>query len=146
MQIAGWYCSSGEEVVDRATLACALDRLTILSAGGDAGSPRLFARAEVKRTFCGQRSPILAATPEHGDKISAVPGLKLRGVKRARAHGPSFRQPPRGGPKSIVTARAEHAPRLPATHTGAGTGLRMARRPSRDPMRREIYVPIGDSP
>jgi hypothetical protein len=25
----------------------------------------LFAKAEVKRTFCGQRSPILAATPEH---------------------------------------------------------------------------------
>jgi hypothetical protein len=25
----------------------------------------LFANAEVKRTFCGQRSPILAATPEH---------------------------------------------------------------------------------
>ncbi len=86
MQISGWYCSAGEEVVDRATLACALDRLTILSAGGDRRLDALFAHAELKRTFCGQRSPILAATPEHGDKISAVAGsLKLRGVKvRAR--------------------------------------------------------------
>ena len=64
MQIAGWYCSAGEEVVDRATLACALDRLTILSAGGDPELAALFARAELKRTFCGQRNPILAATPE----------------------------------------------------------------------------------
>ncbi|HYA06097.1 MAG TPA: hypothetical protein VEF90_09435 [Xanthobacteraceae bacterium] len=64
MQIAGWYCSAGEEAVDRATLACALDRLTILSAGGDATLAGLFARAELKRTFCGRRDPILAATPE----------------------------------------------------------------------------------
>ena len=28
MQIAGWYCSAGEEVVDRATVGCMLDRLT----------------------------------------------------------------------------------------------------------------------
>ncbi len=70
MQIAGWYCSAGEEVVDRATLACALDRLTMLSAGGDAKLAGLFARAEIKRTFCGQRSPILAATPEHEVQVA----------------------------------------------------------------------------
>ena len=65
MQLSGWDCSPGEEVVDRTVLACALDRLTMLSAGGDAALAVLFAGAEVKRTFCGQRSPILAATPEH---------------------------------------------------------------------------------
>ena len=64
MQIAGWYCSASEEAVDRATLSCALDRLTILSAGGDNKIASLFARAELKRTFCGERNPILAATPE----------------------------------------------------------------------------------
>ena len=85
MQLSGWYCSPGEEVVDRSLLACALDRLTILSAGGDPELASLFARAEVKRTFCGQRSPILAATPEHVT-LSPQPrgngswrGLKLRG-------------------------------------------------------------------
>ena len=86
MQIAGWYCSAGDEIVDRATLACALDRLTILSAGGDPKLAALFARAEIKRTFCGQRSPILAATPEHVVQISTAPrgvrltrGIQLRG-------------------------------------------------------------------
>jgi hypothetical protein len=84
MQIAGWYCSAGDEVVDRATLACALDRLTMLSAGGDAKLAGLFAKAEIKRVFCGQRNPILAATPEHEARLiappqSAKPGMRLRG-------------------------------------------------------------------
>jgi hypothetical protein len=83
MQIAGWYCSGGDEVVDRAALACALDRLTMLSAGGDAKLAGLFARAEIKRTFCGQRSPILAATPERKVAVaiprSVKPGTGLRG-------------------------------------------------------------------
>jgi hypothetical protein len=83
MQIDGWYCSAGDEVVDRATLACLLDRLTIISAGGDPQLAGLFARAELKRTFCGQRSTILAATPEREAQI-AIPrgvksGVKLRG-------------------------------------------------------------------
>jgi hypothetical protein len=80
MQISGWYCSPGDEVVDRAMLTCALDRLTMLSAGGDADLAALFASAEVKRTFCGQRSPILAATPEH-----ALPTPQPRNLKSERA-------------------------------------------------------------
>ncbi len=85
MQIAGWYCSPGEQAVDRATLACALDRLTILSAGGDAKLAGLFARAELKRNFCGARNPILAATPERDvavpipHSITLTRGDKLRG-------------------------------------------------------------------
>jgi hypothetical protein len=85
MQISGWYCSPGEEVVDRALLACALDRLTMLSAGGDADVATLFARAEIRRTFCGQRSPILAATPEREQPLvlprnaKTAHGMKLRG-------------------------------------------------------------------
>jgi hypothetical protein len=83
MQIAGWYCSAGDEVVDRATLGCTLDRLAILSAGGDADLAGLFARAEIKRTFCGQRNPILAATPEREVPVpiphSVKSGVKLRG-------------------------------------------------------------------
>ena len=77
MQIDGWYCSAGNEVVDRGTLACALDRLTMLSAGGDAKLAGLFARAEIKRTFCGQRSPILAATPEHSVQVPVPHSVKL---------------------------------------------------------------------
>lgn len=80
MQIAGWYCSPGEEIVDRATLACVVDRLTILSAGGDPRLDALFARAEVRRTFCGRRDPIFAATPEHTGSIPRRRGLKPRQV------------------------------------------------------------------
>jgi len=68
LQIAGWYCSAGREVVDRALIACMLDRLTLVI--GDPALDKFFARAEVKRTFCRQRSPILAATPEHGEEIA----------------------------------------------------------------------------
>src|SRR6478752_10860008 len=64
MQIAGWYCSASTAVVDRAALGCALDRLTILSAAGDAKVADVFARAELRRSFCGRRNPSLAATPE----------------------------------------------------------------------------------
>jgi hypothetical protein len=85
MQIAGWYCSAGQEVVDRSALGCALDRLTILSAGGDRRLDALFAHAELKRTFCGQRNPILAATPEH-EPLTAAPhgGNQLRAKLRGR--------------------------------------------------------------
>ena len=64
MQIAGWYCSPRNEAVSRPMLSCTIDRLTINSAGGNSALDELFAQAEIKRTFCGQRSPILAATPE----------------------------------------------------------------------------------
>ena len=77
MQIAGWYCSAGHEVVDRAMVACLLDRLTLVN--GDAKLAEMFARAEVKRTFCGQRNPILAATPEREE-----PSAKLKSALRGR--------------------------------------------------------------
>ena len=80
MQIAGWYCSPGDEIVDRTTLACVVDRLTILSAAGDPRLDALFARAEVKRTFCGRRDPIFAATPERTGSISRPHGRLPRHV------------------------------------------------------------------
>lgn len=82
LQIAGWYCSANEAVVHRATLACALDRLTSLSAGGDPKLARLFARAELKRTFCGERNPILAATPERDVAVPIPHRIRFtRGAK-----------------------------------------------------------------
>jgi hypothetical protein len=77
MQIAGWYCSAGREVVERPAVACLLDRLTLVN--GDAKLHEMFARAEVKRTFCGQRSPILAATPEREEQSA-----KLQSALRGR--------------------------------------------------------------
>ena len=77
MQIAGWYCSAGREVVERTMVACLLDRLTLVN--GDAKLAEMFARAEVKRTFCGQRNPILAATPEREEQAA-----KLKSALRGR--------------------------------------------------------------
>lgn len=82
MQIAGWSCSSGAEVVDRANVACMIDRLTMVSA--DTQTAAFFARAEVKRTFCGRRSPILAATPERVDQVGPENRAKLKSVLRGR--------------------------------------------------------------
>jgi len=82
LQIAGWYCSAGREVVDRALVACMLDRLTLMI--GDPALDKFFARAEVKRTFCGQRSPILAATPEHEAQIAPRQPTKLKSALRGR--------------------------------------------------------------
>jgi hypothetical protein len=82
MQITGWYCSAGAEVVDRATVACMIDRLTMVNA--DTQTATFFARAEVKRTFCGQRSPILAATPERSPEYRAKLKSALRGRLSSR--------------------------------------------------------------
>jgi hypothetical protein len=79
LQIAGVYCKPAAELVDRATLACALDRLSLISAGSDAKTAEFFARAELKRNFCGQRSPLLHATPRRGDWTAGGPEAKLRG-------------------------------------------------------------------
>ncbi len=82
MQIAGWYCSAGHEVVDRSMVACLLDRLTLVN--GDAKLAEMFAGAEVKRIFCGQRNPILAATPEREQHIAPQQTAKLRAALRGR--------------------------------------------------------------
>jgi hypothetical protein len=85
MQITGWYCSAGQEVVDRATLGCMLDRLTMVN--GDSQLGAFFARAEIKRTFCGQRSPILAATPEREEHVAPRQISRLKSA--LRGHLPS---------------------------------------------------------
>jgi hypothetical protein len=64
LQLSGWFCRGGE-FIERATLACALDRLTLLAAGSEPKIGALFATAELHRSFCGQRDPILASTPKY---------------------------------------------------------------------------------
>jgi hypothetical protein len=63
LQISGWFCRGGG-LIARETLACALDRLTPLSAGSEPKIGALFAQAELHRSFCGQHDPILAPTPK----------------------------------------------------------------------------------
>ena len=52
LQIAGWHCMGNTEVVERRTLACALEGLSLLAAASDPKVQQLVAAAEQKRTFC----------------------------------------------------------------------------------------------
>lgn len=72
VQLLGWFCQGGG-LVDRSTLACALDRLTLLAAGSDPKIGALFAQAELNRSYCGQRDPILASTPRYKTLWKALP-------------------------------------------------------------------------
>jgi hypothetical protein len=65
LQLSGWFCQGGSELIGQSTLACALDRLTLLAAGSEPKIGALFAKAELNRSYCGQRNPILAATPKY---------------------------------------------------------------------------------
>ena len=62
LQLSGWFCQGGADFIERSTLACALDRLTLLSAGSEPRIGALFALAELNRSFCGQRNLLLAPT------------------------------------------------------------------------------------
>jgi hypothetical protein len=79
LQISGLSCN-GDALVDRSALGCAIDRLTLMSAGSDPDIAKVFAQAELKRNFCGQRDPILYATPRR----SIDPGKPLTATLRGR--------------------------------------------------------------
>jgi hypothetical protein len=78
LELSGWFCNAGAELVDHGMIACALDRLSLLAAGSEPKLATLFARAELRRSFCGQRSVFLAATPKRVDWIEAARDPKLR--------------------------------------------------------------------
>lgn len=65
LQLSGWFCQGGADFIERSTLACALDRLTLLSAGSEPKVGALFAKVELNRSYCGQHDPILASTPKY---------------------------------------------------------------------------------
>jgi hypothetical protein len=81
VQISGLSCNMNL-VVDRSVVSCALDRLTLMSAGSDPNIARLFAQAELKRSFCGMRDHLLYATPKRpGSEVthSVTEKPRLRG-------------------------------------------------------------------
>lgn len=80
-ELSGWFCNAGDEIVDRGMIACAIDHLTLMSARSEPKLAALFARAELKRTFCGQAGVLFAATPKLGDWIEAARHPRLRGRK-----------------------------------------------------------------
>lgn len=78
--LVAWWCNSGPELVSHGQLACILDRLSLMSAGGDNRLSDFFARAELKRGNCGTQNALISPTLKHGnDWLSARPDPKLRG-------------------------------------------------------------------
>jgi hypothetical protein len=72
LQLFGWFCQGGKAFIGRETLACALDRFTLLSAGSEPKVGVLFAQAELRRSYCGQRNLLLTPTPKHKTLWSAI--------------------------------------------------------------------------
>lgn len=77
LQLSGWFCQGtkfgGGEFIERGTLSCALDRLSLIAAGSEPKVSTLFAQAELNRSFCGQRDPLLASTPKYKALWRALP-------------------------------------------------------------------------
>jgi hypothetical protein len=52
LRLSGWSCHASTPSAQRTLLGCALNRLTLLSAGNDPKMAELFARAELRRSDC----------------------------------------------------------------------------------------------
>jgi hypothetical protein len=52
IKLSGWSCHASSASAQRTFLGCALNRLTLLSAGNDPRIAELFARAELRRSDC----------------------------------------------------------------------------------------------
>ena len=83
--LVAWWCNAGREMVALGEFACVLDRTALMSAGGDGQLAEFFARAELKRNFCGMQSSFFSPTPRLvNDWISAKRSPPLRGPLHGR--------------------------------------------------------------
>jgi hypothetical protein len=78
LQISGWLCNAGPGMVGRAAIACAFDKLTLLSAGNDPKLARTFAQAELKGPYCVHKRVRSSAT-RPADWVDGRETVKLRG-------------------------------------------------------------------
>jgi len=100
LQISGIFCQAGSDFVAPSTLSCALDRLTLFASGNDAHVAELFARAEIRRTFCGERNSLMAPTPKYRMLWKALDQRQQRA---------SAKQLPAASRKGIVVAGGSNA-------------------------------------
>ncbi|HLZ01501.1 MAG TPA: hypothetical protein VKR55_05035 [Bradyrhizobium sp.] len=73
LQISGWSCQGDSRPTRRTTIACMLDRLTLLTSENEPRLAELFARAELKRGPC-------ASTTASADWVTATENPALRGA------------------------------------------------------------------
>jgi hypothetical protein len=84
-RLVAWWCNDGPEIVAQGEFACLIDRLALMSAGGDDKLAEFFARAELRRNYCDVHGSFISPTPRlvH-DWISDKRRPQLRG--RLRGH------------------------------------------------------------
>jgi hypothetical protein len=75
LRISGWSCQGETVPARRATIACTLNRLILLTAANDPKLAELFARAELKRGKCAADG----ATALSADWVTGVQNPRLRG-------------------------------------------------------------------
>ena len=82
--LVAWWCNEGAELVPHGKFACVIDRLSLMSAGGDDQLAEFFARAELKRNFCDLHSSFVSPTPRlvndwmHGKQKPQLRGRIVR--------------------------------------------------------------------
>lgn len=83
--LVAWWCNTGPEIVALGKFACVVDRIALMSAGGDEQLADFFARAELRRSFCDSQSSFVSPTPRMvSDWISTKQTPPLRGRLSAR--------------------------------------------------------------
>jgi hypothetical protein len=61
--LVAWWCNDGPELVAHGEFACLLDRIALMSAGGDDRLAEFFAQAELRRGTCSSQSSFVSPTP-----------------------------------------------------------------------------------
>jgi hypothetical protein len=82
LQISGWFCNAGPELVARTPVACGIDRLTLLSAGNDPKLAEFFANAELKAPACNARQTRAGTGSRTADWPGGRQEVRLRGADR----------------------------------------------------------------
>lgn len=78
--LVAWWCNPDPAIVALGEFACFLDRIALMSAGGDDRLAEFFARAELRRNYCPGHSSFVSPTPRlTNDWIDARQAPRLRG-------------------------------------------------------------------
>jgi hypothetical protein len=78
--LVAWWCNDGPELVAHGEFACLIDRLALMSAGGDDRLAEFFAKVELRRSQCSVHGTVLSPTPKRPDDwIHAKQRPQLRG-------------------------------------------------------------------
>jgi hypothetical protein len=83
IELSGRLCTRGAEALERSWLVCAIDRLTLLAAGSDPATAEFFAKAELRRRFCG-KDPIIGAAVRHAEAGKAGAKAAMRAALPVR--------------------------------------------------------------